>query len=81
MTGDLIITRGSSLRRASGQRLDQLLWVEQTGADLAFVLWPVGTSLCGARVGVAVDIESSWLSIRVLMTPALGQRSQRQGRK
>ncbi len=71
ITGDLTITRGSSLRRASGSDLRSCFGSKRPAPTRpSGDLCPVGTSLCGARVGVAVDIESSCFSMRVVITPA-----------
>jgi hypothetical protein len=80
MTGDLIITRGSSLRKASGSDFTSCPGSNRP-APTRSSLCPVGTSLCGARVGVvAVDMESSCFSVRVVMTPAPRRAGPARGR-
>ncbi|RPK43483.1 hypothetical protein EES37_17105 [Streptomyces sp. ADI91-18] len=55
MTGDLIMIRGSSLRIASGKDFSSCLGSKRPPPTRPPPgLWPVGTSWCGALVGVAV---------------------------
>ncbi|RPK64322.1 hypothetical protein EES42_27445 [Streptomyces sp. ADI95-17] len=70
ITGDLTITRGSSLRTASGKDRISCAGSNRPPPTRPSLWCPVGASWCGARVGVTVDIESSCF-VRVVMTPAL----------
>ena len=71
MTGALTITRGSSLRQASGSDFTSCLGSKRPAPTRpSGCLCPVGTSWCGARVGVTVDIGSSCFFMLVVMSPA-----------
>ncbi len=87
ITGDVTMTRGSSLRTASGREVISCLGSKRPPPTRPSPgLCPLGTSWCGARVGVAVDMEpgSSGFTGTVMTAPppaargpAPGSRSDR----
>ncbi len=90
MTGDLTITRGSSFLMASGNDFSSCLGSNRPPPTLpSSGLCPVGTSWCGARVGVALEggdvgvMEpgSSCFLVSVVMTrdPLRGARARAPG--